>query len=141
MPARSLLPRIDTVERRESDSSLADVPLEARVARLETTMDVRLSHLDTTIDARVARLEATVDARMARIEMMMEALMHDRGMPIPPPGGNERHDSNNVQNFRYGTAFEPVDPINPALAHIGQQSTYYLPMPPGGPSPPDPSPT
>ena len=140
IPARNL-PSSGTIERRESDTSMADAPLEARVARLEGTLDVRISHLDTTIDARVARLETTVDARMARMEMMMEALMHDRGMPVPPAASVERHENNNIQGFRYGNAFEPVDPINPALAHIGQPSTYYLPMPPGGPSPPDPSPT
>ncbi|CBX96119.1 hypothetical protein IAQ61_001301 [Plenodomus lingam] len=137
LPSRNPLPRNEALERRESDVSMADMPLEARMARLESTMDARMSHFESTIDARVARLETTMDARMARIEMMMEAIMHDRGMSIPPlPGGIDRNDSNS-DGFRYGSSFDPVDPINPALAHIGQQSTYYLPMPPGAPPPSD----
>ncbi|KAF2847482.1 hypothetical protein T440DRAFT_481710 [Plenodomus tracheiphilus IPT5] len=116
VPPRNPLPRNEALERRESDISMADIPLEARMARLESTMD----------------------ARMARIEMMVEALMHDRGMVVPPPAGIDRNESNG-DGFRYGSSFDSVDPINPALAHIGQQPTYYLPIPPGAPPPSDPS--
>ncbi|KAH9876452.1 hypothetical protein J1614_003583 [Plenodomus biglobosus] len=139
IPPRNPPPRNEASDRRESDVSMADMPLEARVVRLESAMDARMSHFESTLDARVARLETTMDARMARMEMMMEALMHDRGMPVPPlPGAVDRNDSN-TDGFRYGSSFDSVDPINPALAHIGQQSTYYLPMPPVAPPPSDPS--
>ncbi|KAI8931533.1 hypothetical protein NX059_011190 [Plenodomus lindquistii] len=138
IPTRNPLPRNEALERRESDISMADVTLEARLARLESTMDARMTHIETSMDARVSRLETTMDARMARIEMMMEAIMHDRGLVVPPLGAIERSDSNG-DGFRYGSSFDSVDPINPALAHIGQQSTYYLPMPAGAPPPSDPS--
>lgn len=66
-----------------------------------------------------------IEARMARIEMMMEALMRDRGMTMPPMGSIDR-DDNHSDGFRSENAFSMplLDPINPALAHMGPQPTY-----------------
>ena len=62
---------------------------------------------------------------MARIEAMMEALMRDRGLTMTPMGSIEREDSGN-DGFRDepGFAMPPLDPINPALAFMGQPSLF-----------------
>lgn len=63
---------------------------------------------------------------MARVEAMMEALMRDRGLTVTPMGSVERDDGAS-DGFRGGdTAFPipPLDPINPALAFMGQPSLF-----------------
>jgi hypothetical protein len=68
----------------------------------------------------------TMEARMARVEAMMEALMRERGLTMTPMGSVERDDSVS-DGFRGGDAaafpIPPLDPINPALAFMGQSST------------------
>ncbi|KAH6865478.1 hypothetical protein BKA58DRAFT_222095 [Alternaria rosae] len=67
----------------------------------------------------------TMESRMARIEAMMEALMRDRGLTMTPMGSVEREE-NGSDAFR-GDAVLPVpplDPINPALAFMGQPSLF-----------------
>lgn len=70
-------------------------------------------------------LGLSMEARMARIEVMMETLMRDRGMTMTPMGSIEREE-NGSEGFRSDAAFAMplLDPINPALAHIGQPQTY-----------------
>lgn len=64
-----------------------------------------------------------MEVRMARIETMMEALIHERGMTMTPMGSIEREGSGS-DGFRSEAAFALplLDPINPALAHMEQQS-------------------
>lgn len=67
----------------------------------------------------------TMEARMARIEAMMEALMRDRGLTMTPMGSVEREE-NGSDTFRGDAALPvpPLDPINPALAFMGQPSLF-----------------
>ena len=67
----------------------------------------------------------SMEARMARIEAMMEALMRDRGLAMTPMGSIERED-NGSDGFRGDAALSvpPLDPINPALAFMGQPSLF-----------------
>jgi len=67
----------------------------------------------------------TMEARMARIEAMMEALMRDRGLTMTPMGSVEREE-NGSDAFRGDAALSvpPLDPINPALAFMGQPSLF-----------------
>ncbi|RYN32313.1 hypothetical protein AA0115_g3813 [Alternaria tenuissima] len=67
----------------------------------------------------------SMEARMARIEAMMEALMRDRGLAMTPMGSIERED-NGSDGFRGDAALSvpPLDPINPALAFMGQPSFF-----------------
>ena len=60
---------------------------------------------------------------MARVEAMMEALMRDRGLTMTPMGSVEREDGGS-EGFRGDSSFliPPLDPINPALAFMGQPS-------------------
>jgi hypothetical protein len=67
----------------------------------------------------------TMEARMARIEAMMEALMRDRGLTMTPMGSVEREESAN-DGFPGDAALPmpPLDPINPALAFVGEPSLF-----------------
>jgi hypothetical protein len=67
----------------------------------------------------------TMEARMARMEAMMEALMRDRGLAMTPMGSVEREE-NDSDAFRGDAASSvpPLDPINPALAFMGQSSLF-----------------
>jgi hypothetical protein len=67
----------------------------------------------------------SMEARMARIEAMMEALMRDRGLTMTPMGSVEREE-NGSDGFRGDAALPvpPLDPINPALAFMGQPSLF-----------------
>jgi hypothetical protein len=67
----------------------------------------------------------SMEARMARMEAMMEAVMRDRGLTMTPMGSIEREDSGN-DGFRDEPGFPmpPLDPINPALAFMGQPSLF-----------------
>ncbi|EUC30313.1 hypothetical protein COCCADRAFT_28788 [Bipolaris zeicola 26-R-13] len=69
----------------------------------------------------------TMEARMARVEAMMEALMRDRGLTMTPMGSVERDDGAS-DGFRGGDAaafpIPPLDPINPALAFMGQSALF-----------------
>ncbi|KAI4702666.1 hypothetical protein J4E89_010388 [Alternaria sp. Ai002NY15] len=85
----------------------------------------------------------TMEARMARIEAMMEALMRDRGLTMTPMGSVEREE-NGSDAFRGDAALSvpPLDPINPALAFMGQPSLFSqesadpaIPVAPGADSP------
>lgn len=70
-----------------------------------------------------------METRMARIETMMEALLQDRGMTMTPLGSIEREESGS-DGFRSENAFALplLDPINPALAHMGQSAVPEDPM-------------
>lgn len=58
---------------------------------------------------------------MARVEAMMEALMRDRGLTVTPMGSVERDDGvSDAGAF----PMPPLDPINPALAFMGQPSLF-----------------
>ncbi|KAG9187183.1 hypothetical protein G6011_05054 [Alternaria panax] len=75
----------------------------------------------------------SIEARMARIEAMMEALMRDRGLTMTPMGSVEREESGS-DGFRGDAALSvpPLDPINPALAFMGQPSLFsHEPPDPG----------
>lgn len=67
---------------------------------------------------------------MARIETMMEALIHERGMAMTPMGSIERED-NGSDGLRSEAAFALplLDPINPALTQMEQQSDMLYESP------------
>ncbi|KAF1850395.1 uncharacterized protein K460DRAFT_390909 [Cucurbitaria berberidis CBS 394.84] len=67
-------------------------------------------------------LSMTMETRMARIESMMEALIHERGMAMTPMGSIERENSNEGLRSDAAFALPLLDPINPALAQMEQQS-------------------
>ncbi|CAO2658386.1 Nn.00g061090.m01.CDS01 [Neocucurbitaria sp. VM-36] len=79
-------------------------------------------------DASVLGL--SMESRMARIETMMEALIHERGMTMTPMGSIER-DENGSDGLRSEAAFALplLDPINPALAQMEQQSDMQYESP------------
>ncbi|KAF2124088.1 hypothetical protein P153DRAFT_371394 [Dothidotthia symphoricarpi CBS 119687] len=67
-------------------------------------------------------LTMSMEARMARIETMMEALIHERGMSMTPGGGIEREENGSDAAF----SMPALDPIHPALASMGLQSSLAL---------------
>ncbi|KAJ4376348.1 hypothetical protein N0V83_001631 [Neocucurbitaria cava] len=79
-------------------------------------------------DASVLGL--SMESRMARIETMMEALIHERGMTMTPMGSIEREE-NGSDGLRSEAAFAMplLDPINPALAQMEQQSDMQYESP------------
>lgn len=86
-----------------------------------------LPHQDTTArrESDASARGMTMEARMARVEAMMEALMRDRGLTMTPMGSVERDDGAS-DGFRGDAAFPipPLDPINPALAFMGQPALF-----------------
>ncbi|KAF2623492.1 hypothetical protein BU25DRAFT_375634 [Macroventuria anomochaeta] len=61
-------------------------------------------------------LGLSMEARMARVEAMMQALLQERAMYTTPNGSMERDESGNDTAM----SMPMLDPINPALALLGQ---------------------
>lgn len=73
-------------------------------------------------------LGLSMEARMARVEAMMETLLQDRAVTIMAHGGMERSESGSDMAI----SMPLLDPINPALALLGQSSQN--PYPQGSPA-------